>query len=122
MGILGTLKSAMAAKPVEGTTFEEGAKWIGVKYIGNAAEKDTDEFWMANTGLPMVEKKSIYLGTLEAGNNCVVVKINGKAIGTLPSQIARDALKIVKKQGGKARCAIKAPSSTAKTQTMYVRK
>lgn len=122
MGILGTLKSAMASKPLEGTTFEEGAAWIGVKYIGHAAESDTDEYWMANTALPQIEKKSVYLGTLEAGNNCVVVKINGKAIGTLPSQFARDALKVVKKQGGQARCAIKAASSTAKTQTMYIRK
>ena len=121
MGILGTLKSAMTPKPLEGTTFEQGAAWIGVKYIGSAAEKDVDEYYMTNTNLPQ-GKDYIYLGTMEAGNNCVVVKINGKAIGTLPSQIARDALKIVKKQGGKARCAIKAPSSTAKTQTMYVRK
>ena len=122
MGILGTLKSAMATKPLEGTTFEEGAKWIGVKYIGHAAESDTDEYWMTKTDLPQVEKKSVYLGTLEAGNNCVVVKINGKAIGTLPSQFARDALKVVKKQGGQARCAIKAASATARTQTLYVRK
>jgi hypothetical protein len=122
MGILGTLKSAITPKPVEGTTFEEGAKWIGVKYIGSAAEKDTDEYWMTKTNLPMADKKSIYLGTMEAGNNCVVVKLNGKAIGTLPNQFARDALKVIKKQGGQARCAIKAASSTAKTQTVYVRK
>ena len=121
MGILGTLKSAMASKPLEGTTFEEGAKWIGVKYIGSAAEKDTDEYWMANTNLPK-GKDYIYLGTMEAGKNCVVIKLNGKAIGTLPNQFARDALKIIKKQGNQSRCAIKAASSTAKTQTVYVRK
>jgi hypothetical protein len=122
MGILGTLKTAITPKPLEGTTFEEGAKWIGVKYIGSAAEKDVDEYWMAKTNLPQINKQSIYCGTLEAGNNCVVVKLNGKAIGTLPNQFARDALKIIKKQGGKARCAIKAASATAKTQVVYVRK
>ena len=119
MGILGTLKSAITPKPVEGTTFEEGAKWIGVKYIGHAAESDTDEYWMTKTVLPSGD---IFCGTMEAGKNCVVVKLNGKAIGTLPNQFARDALKIIKKQGGSARCAIKAASSTAKTQTVYVRK
>ena len=122
MGIMGTLKAAMTPKPLEGTTFEEGAKWIGVKYIGRQAESDTDEYWMAKTVLPSGDKQSIFCGTMEAGKNCVVVKLNGKAIGTLPNQFARDALKIIKKQGGSARCAIKAASSTAKTQTVYVRK
>ena len=121
MGILGTLKAAMAPKPLEGTTFEQGAAWIGVKYIGSAAEKDADEYYMTNTNLPQ-GKDYIYLGTMEAGNNCVVIKLNGKAIGTLPNQFARDALKIIKKQGNQSRCAIKAASPGAKTQTLWVRK
>jgi hypothetical protein len=126
MGLLGTLKSAVTTavtpKPLVGTSFEEGAKWIGVKLIGQAAEKDTAEYYMLNTNLPKVEKNYIYCGTLEVNKNSVVVKLNGKAIGTLPNQFAKDAAKVIKKQGGSARCAIKAASAGAKTQTLWVRK
>ena len=122
MGIMGTLKAAMTPKPLEGTTFEEGAKWIGVKYIGRQAESDTDEYWMAKTVLPSGHNQSIFCGTIEMNKNGVLVKLNGKAIGILPSQFTRDAAKVISKQGGKARCAIKAASATAKTQTVYVRK